>query len=291
MGEFFALIAAVIWASAVILFKRSGETISPLNLNLFRVAVSCILFTVTLTVLGEPIWGRAPLADYLILFASGVIAIAISDTLLHMSLNIVGAGINAIVDCLYSPSVIIFAYILLGERLGVWQFIGMAFIIGGVLVAAKHEPPPGTTPRRLLVGILWGVLSMATLGLGIVIAKPVLNRSPVFWAAAVRQIGSLGALLLVSIVSPRRRTIFAVFRPDRSWRFALPGTVCGSFLSLLFWIAGMKYTQAGTAAILNQSSTIFILLFASLFLRERFTKRKLAASAIAVAGIVMVTAG
>lgn len=291
MGELFALIAAVIWASAVILFKKSGETISPLDLNLFRVAVSCVLFTITLTVLDEPLWGRAPLTDYLILFASGVIAIAISDTLLHMSLNIVGAGITAIVDCLYSPFIVLFAFILIGERLGPWQFIGMGLIISGVVVAARHEPPPGTTSSKLIVGILWGVLSMATLGLGIVIAKPVLNRSPVLWAAAVRQVGCLIVLVLVSLISPRRRKIFSVFKPHHSWRFALPGTVCGSFLSLLFWIGGMKYTKAGTAATLNQTSTIFILLFASLFLREPFGKRKLAACALAVAGIVMVTIG
>ena len=73
MGEVFALIAAVIWASAVILFKKSGETISPLNLNLFRVGVSCVLFTITLTILDEPLWGRAPLTDYLILFAKLVL--------------------------------------------------------------------------------------------------------------------------------------------------------------------------------------------------------------------------
>ncbi len=291
MGEVFALVAAVIWAFAVILFKKSGETISPLNLNFFRVAVSCVLFAITLTILDEPLWGRAPLTDYLILFASGVIAIAISDTLLHMSLNIVGAGINAIVDCLYSPFIIFFAFLLIGERFGPRQFAGMGFIIAGVVVAARHEPPPGTTPRKLAIGILWGVLSMATLGLGIVIAKPVLNRSPVIWAAAVRQVGCLVALVLVSLILPRRRKIFAVFKPHRSWRFALPGTVCGSFLALLFWIGGMKYTKAGTAAILNQSSTIFILLFASLFLREPFTKRKLLASALTIAGIVMVTVG
>jgi drug/metabolite transporter (DMT)-like permease len=53
----------------------------------------------------------------------------------------------------------------------------------------------------------------------------------------------------------------------------------------------MKYTEAGAAAILNQSSTIFILLFATLFLGERFTRRKAVASVLAVGGILMVTLG
>ena len=44
MGEFFALMAALVWASAVIFFKRSGETIAPFALNLFRVTVSMVVF-------------------------------------------------------------------------------------------------------------------------------------------------------------------------------------------------------------------------------------------------------
>jgi drug/metabolite transporter (DMT)-like permease len=59
----------------------------------------------------------------------------------------------------------------------------------------------------------------------------------------------------------------------------------------MLWIAGMKYTQAGSAAIINQSSTIFVLVFASLFLGEPFTGRKVVASALALGGILMVTLG
>jgi drug/metabolite transporter (DMT)-like permease len=206
-------------------------------------------------------------------------------------LNIVGAGINAIVDCLYSPFVILFAYVLIGERIGRWQFVGMALIILGVLIASRHEPPRGVTRRRLVIGVSWGVLSMATLGFGIVIAKPVLDRSPVLWATAMRQFGSLAALSLVALASPRRREFFAVFRPSRSWRFSVPGTLLGSFLALILWIAGMKYSTASVAAILNQTSTIYILILASLFLGEAFTLRKVLAAGMAVGGIVLVILG
>ncbi len=63
----------------------------------------------------------------------------------------------------------------------------------------------------------------------------------------------------------------------------------GSYLALIFWIAGMKYTKVGVAAILNQSSTVYVLILAAVFLHEPFTRRKLLASALAVAGIVLVT--
>jgi drug/metabolite transporter (DMT)-like permease len=291
VGEFFSLAAAFVWAGAVILFKKSGESIRPFSLNLFRVGISCILFLIVLAVSGESLHGRAPARDYLILVASGIIAIGFSDTLLHMCLNIVGAGINAIVDCLYAPFIVLFAHLILGERIGAMHYLGMALIILGVVVASRHRPPEGVTSRQLAIGILYGVLSMATLGIGIVIAKPVLDRSSVLWATAIRQIGCLAAIVPVALISRRRKEIFSVFRPSRSWRFSLPGTVLGSFLALLMWIAGMKFTDTSIAAILSQTSIIHMLLFASLFLREPFTRRKAAAAALAAAGVVVVILG
>ena len=47
MGELLALLTALIWAAAVILLKRSGETIPPFALNLFRVTVSIVLLVPT----------------------------------------------------------------------------------------------------------------------------------------------------------------------------------------------------------------------------------------------------
>jgi len=288
MGQAFALLTAVIWASAVILLKRSGETVSPFALNLFRVVVSTSLLLPTVTIAGQVRW-HGSLRDVLILFASGIFAIAMSDTLFHMSLNAVGAGVSAIIDCLYAPLTVLFATVLLGERLSALQLVGMALVLTGVLTAAQHDPPHGVPRRQVVLGVIWGVLAMIALAIGIVIAKPVLDQSPVLWATAVRQLGCLGVMLPIALLSPRRREIFHVFKPSRGWRFSLPGAVLGSYLALIFWIAGMKYTKVGIAAILNQSSTIYVLILAAIFLQEPFTRKKMVASAVAVIGIVLVT--
>jgi drug/metabolite transporter (DMT)-like permease len=58
---------------------------------------------------------------------------------------------------------------------------------------------------------------------------------------------------------------------------------------MVCWIGGLKYTKVGVATILNQSSTIYVLILAAIFLKEPFTRRKLVASLVALAGIVLVT--
>ncbi|MFO7610085.1 MAG: DMT family transporter [Candidatus Krumholzibacteriia bacterium] len=288
MGEIYALTCAAVWGLAVVFFRRSGETVPPLAMNLFRVALSTALFLGTLAVRGQPLVGVAPAADYLRLAASGIIAIAIADTLFHACLNRVGAGINAIVDTLYSPFALGFAYLLLGERIGPWPAVGMVLIIGGVLIATRVQAPAGISGRTLAAGVLLGVGSMAALAFGIVLAKPALERGDVLWATTVRQVASLAVLLPAVLLHPHRRRYLRALRPAASWRFTVPGTVLGSYVSLLFWIAGMKHTAVGKAAVLNQTSTIYILVFASLFLGERFTRRKAAAAALALLGVVCV---
>lgn len=290
-GEAFSLGAAVVWAVAVIFLRRSGETTSPFALNLFRVGVSALLLLGVFVVSGESLLAAHPIEDYLWLALSGIVGIAVSDTLFHRCLNMVGAGINSIVDCLYSPFVAGLAFLMLGESLNVWQLFGMVLVIGGVVLTTRMVPPEGATHRDLVVGALWGVGAMATLALGIIWAKPVLERSSVLWATTFRQVASFVAMAPVAMAARNRREIWGVFRPRADWRFTVPGTILGSFLALLLWLAGMKYTQAGIAAVLNQTSIVIILILAAIFLHEPFTGRRWVAAGLALIGIVLVTTG
>jgi drug/metabolite transporter (DMT)-like permease len=65
--------------------------------------------------------------------------------------------------------------------------------------------------------------------------------------------------------------------------------VLGAYLAMIVWIGGMKYTQASTASILNQTSAVFVLPLAAVFLHERITLRKSLAVAMALAGVMFVT--
>jgi len=73
-------------------------------------------FVLTFLVLRRPILGQAPLKDYLILILSGVLAIAISDTMFHKCLNMVGAGIfttsGLLMADLHHPLLMILLWIL-----------------------------------------------------------------------------------------------------------------------------------------------------------------------------------
>ncbi len=294
-GEAYALLTAITWAFALVLYKRGGERVSPLALNLFKNVVSLALLTLCLLVLGERFGtlARFHRHDLYALALSGVIGIALADTLFFASLNRIGVGIFSILDCLYSPLAALFAWILIAERLAMPHYVGGVLILGGVFLASRHPPPPGRTRGKLVTGILLGALSIGMMAFSVVLAKPVLEAEdfPLVWAAAIRLGAGTIILLLQTAASPNRRIVASVFRPSSAWRFIVPASILGSFLSYLLWIASFKYLAATTAAILNQTSVIFAIILATIVLNEPFTRRKGLAVGLATTGILVVTCG
>ena len=118
-GEIFSLCSAIFWALAVIFLKQAGEKIHPIALNLFKNALGVFLISLTLVIIGNPLFSPYEEVfsneDYFRMIISGVIGMGIADIIFLHSLNIIGAGISALVDTVFSPFVIFFAYILLGE--------------------------------------------------------------------------------------------------------------------------------------------------------------------------------
>jgi drug/metabolite transporter (DMT)-like permease len=281
--------SAIVWAFAVVLFKLSGQRVSPLALNFFKNTVAVILFALTLAFLGDSFFPDIGAVNYLLLALSGAFGLAIADTLYFRALNVLGAGLLSIVACLYSPSVIVFSVILLGERPSVGDIVGAAMILSSVVLSSRHKPPPGVPRRQLILGILVGAVSAIFMGLGVAIAKPALNETPVIWATGFRLFVATLMLGFITSLTTSGRTTWACFRPSKNWKITLPTSIIGAYLAMIFWIAGIKFTLASVAAILNQTSVIFVLPFAFLILGEEITRRKLIAVVIALAGVALVT--
>ena len=290
-GELLALITAVVWAVAVILFKKSGESVHPIALNLFKNVLAAALVVPTLYLVGESLWRPVSAGDYLILLVSGILGIGIADTFFFMSLNILGAGLSAIVDCLYSPFVIALSVMFLGESLSLLQVLGVLMIISAVLGVTSGKWVVDIPRHDLLRGTFWAVAALLLMAAGIVMAKPVLERSPLAWAMEWRLIGGILALLVVMLFRRDRRAIISTLMGTRHWGYVLGGSWFGAYAAMFLWLGGMKYTQASTASALNQTSNIFIFVLAALLLREPITLVRTVGIVLGVAGAYLVTFG
>ena len=291
-GQVCALSAAMTWAVAVVLFKRSGEQVPPLSLNLFKNVLALVMLIATLAFMGEgfEVLSRSSRGDIYILMLSGFLGIALADTLFFHSLNLIGVGLVSIVDCLYSPMIIFFAVLLLKEDLATAHYVGTAFVLSAVFLSSRHAPPPGRTRGQLVLGILLGAVAIILMAFGIVLARPVLRFGdfPLIWATTLRLFVGTAALVLFAAVSRNRKKYWSVFRPSPIWWSSVPASILGAYFAMIFWVAGFKYAdKSAVAGMLNQMSAIFAIILAAIFLKERFTMRKLIAVIVASTGVVV----
>ncbi|MCH7548625.1 MAG: DMT family transporter [Candidatus Krumholzibacteriota bacterium] len=291
LGEALSFIAAVFWAFALVLFRRSGEKVHPIALNLFKDVLALVLYVPTIYIAGETLFHPAPTSHYVLLLASGAIGIAIGDSLLFWSLNLLGAGGYALVSSLYSPFVILLSYLFLSEQLSLLQTGGVLLIVVSVFEATRKGGHEATSRKRQLIGALLGVSGVLSMAVGIVMIKPVLDTAPLFWAVEIRLVGGVAALLIILALHPaRRRIVSSLF--VRSHRGVTVGSsLLGGYIAMACWMGGMKLTQASIASALNQTYIVFTLIFAAVILGERITKLRVLAILTALAGATMVTFG
>lgn len=292
-GEFFSALCALLWAVAIILFRKSGEFVPPVALNVFKNTIATVLFPITMLLLGIPMFpDEATLTDWFVLLLSGAIGIGIADTFLFASLNRIGAGRSAIVESGYSPFVILCSFFYLREPVSATLLVAMVLMVGAIIIGVWNPEKrfADRNRRELRRGVMLGVTALILMAIGVVIAKPVLGHTDAWWASAVRLFGGMGVLVVHGAFPRHRREVRRCFTPNRAWRVTVPAAIIGSYLAMFFWLLGMKYTETTTASVLNQLSTIFVIVLATIFLREKLTPRKVVAITMGFAGAVVAIA-
>jgi drug/metabolite transporter (DMT)-like permease len=289
LGYALALGAALSWAISVVLFKRSSELLDALSLNVFKTLLGLVLLLLTGLCLGFPDASSEPTV-WLALAGSGALGIGLADTLMFKGLSLIGASRQAIVDALYSPSVVLLSWWLLEETMSGRSWAGGALILAAVALASFMPGADLPISRaRLVRGTLYSGCAVVMMGLAIVLVKPIVERHGLLWCTTMRVCGGLLAMGARALFEPAARLrMLAMFKPQASHRYLIPAAVNGSYVSLLMWIGAFKYAPAGIAALLNQTSTVFIVLLAVVVLKEPMTARLALALVLASAGSVIV---
>jgi drug/metabolite transporter (DMT)-like permease len=288
-GELYALGCALAWAVAVILFRQSGESLAPFALNLFKNLMVVPLFLLTILLInGELAWPAIPLSELGLVLLSGFIGIAVGDTLYFRALNRVGASRVAVAQTLYSPFVIGLSMVWLGERLGLVQWVGVVLVLAGILLVTFQHAASREHARLDRLGIATAVLSVFMMAVGIVIAKPLLERHDFLWVVLLRILGGLVGMFAVVLWRRNARALLHAYRRVRHWPQVIAGGLMGTYVSMMLWLAGYKYTQASIAAILNELAAVFIVILAVWLLREPLRLRQAVGMSAAMGGVLLV---
>lgn len=327
IGELLSTLCALCWAIGIVLMRKGGETVPPLALNFFKNSVAFVLLLISMAALGVAAFPESGTGgDWVLLLLSGALGLGLGDTLFLAALNRLGAGRTALVECCYGPAVAVCLFAHPGLELTLTPALpaGAALVLVGLVLAARPRlrraaaPPaveldrtsvvggnpetvvteaagealttPRDDPRTVTIGVTLGLISVLVMALGYVIQKPVLDRHDFWWVTTVRLVGGYLVIVPVLIARPRHRAaLAAVLRPSPVWRVLVPAALIGTFLAMVFWIAGLKYTpNLMVATVLNQTSTFWVALLAWPVLGEPLTPRRLLAVALGFGGAVLV---
>ena len=287
MGDLYAVITAVCWSSAVILFDISTKNFSAIQLNVLKNLIGVFGFILTIIVFSIPSPNFSQ-KDIFTLALSGFLGILIADGLFLESLRRLGSGLSAVVSTIYTPTVFIIAFILFSETINPQSYIGGALVLGGITISVFQHP--NTIKKKdLYIGIFFGLMANILTAYSVLIIKPIMKNNPVVYVALYRFSVGLFFGIIINLVKSGTKTIIQKFKQGLTNQYVILGAFLGTYLSVIFWLAGYKYTLAGRAAIYNQLSTVFIIILARIFLKEPMTSKKIIGVSLAIFGAMIVS--
>ncbi len=279
---------ALCWSISMILFRKAGEQHPPVAVNLFKNYLAFALMLPTAWLIEPPLPALST-QTWVLMLVSGALGIGIADALVLKALHLVGASRLAIIECLYAPFVIVIAVMFLDESFGMERALGTVAVLSAVLMITQSQERDSPIANRVWAGVAFGASGLLAMAVGITMVKPVFAQVPLFWLIALR----LAAGVIGSAIVVRGVGLGVIHSQRLLWhssdrRVLLMASVLSSYVAMAMWVTGFKYAEATVAAVLNQSSTVFTVALAALFLKEPFTRWQAAGTAVAIAGVLTV---
>jgi drug/metabolite transporter (DMT)-like permease len=228
--------------------------------------------------------------NWIWLTLSGLIGFVFGDLFLFKSYALIGSRFSMLIMTLVPPITAFISFLILGERLNMFQFFGMALTFSGIALAIFNRGGKGEkiitlklAPRGIIFA-LGGALGQA---LGLVLSKHGMKGYDAFAATQIRIIaGIVGFASLITVLSRWNYVNKAIARRD-AMMFITLGAFFGPFLGVSFSLISVKHTEAGIASTIMAIVPVLILVPAVLLYRQKVTFAEFAGALLSVIGVGM----
>jgi len=190
---------------------------------------------------------------------------------------------------LVPPITALFSFIILGERLTMFHYLGMTLTFTGIAMAIFSRGAKGEKLSLKLAprGILYAFGGAVGQALGLVLSKFGMKDYDPFAATQIRIIaGIIGYSMLVSVLMRWNSVIKASRNKDGMLLTSL-GAFFGPFLGVSFSLIAVKYTEAGIASTIMALVPVFIIIPAVFLFREKVTLAEMLGAIVSVAGVAL----
>ena len=282
IGGLAALGSAFCWAISAMLFRRIGEQLPALAMNFAKGLVAVCFMALFVLPNG---WPEANLFSVFVLALSGIIGIALGDTLYFMTLSRLGARVTLLLSTLIPITAALMAVVFLGERIASSSWLGILITLFGVSYVLWEKAPNDNTKKELQLGLIFAILFVLANAGGIILSKLGVEDISSMEASLLRHVW---ATVGIGIWGGLAGAFVSWSKPLKSRKLIvqlLIASFIGAFLGSWLSIVALKYTFVSVAAVLNSTSPIFILPLVAIFLKEKISLRSTVGALLAVCGI------
>lgn len=136
MGDALILGASICWATYTVLLKPYTEQIPAVTLSaLTMIGGAVVLSVVSVPQMQTTNWATAPASAYSALVFSAVAGLIVAYLLWYRGVRILGPTRTAMYSNMQPVFAVLIAWMILGELPSVWQGIGAASILSGLVLA------------------------------------------------------------------------------------------------------------------------------------------------------------
>jgi drug/metabolite transporter (DMT)-like permease len=286
VGVMAALGSAASWALGSILFRRLGDHLPPVALTFAKGITSVVLLGVAVAIIGFEAIG---INAWLLLILSGLLGIALGDTLFFLALNNLGAHAVVILFTLGQVLTVILAVFWLGEQPQPLDWAGISLILGGVTIVMWTRIS-GEEGRTGLVGAIYGLLSVIAMAVSIIIAKEALATTGSIQATFIRMAAGTIGIFVFGQATGQILSGLGTLRQPRFFGFFLLSVAVVTFGGFWLSLVAVANLDVAIANTLNATEPLFVLPLAAFLLKERITLPVVLGSLVTVGGIVLIVA-
>lgn len=283
LGIITAILSAASWAFATLIFDRLGKYVPPAGITFIKGSFSIVFMAIlTLCYNGFASIGTV---ECLYLAISGIIGIAIGDTLFFKSLNDLGPKVQVLYFMLGQVMTMILSFVFLGEILSVGEYVGALVLLMGIMIVIWNKQEDRPNKVR---GIMYGFLSILCFSVSSIIVKYSIADIDVVSATFYRMFFGTIGVLFVGVSSKKIQKWMIPLKDVRILGLFLLNVIVITFGGFLLSMVAIKNISVSLASVLSTTEPVFVLLFAYLLNHDKVTKRELIGATVAIVGLLIV---
>ncbi|HOY31955.1 MAG TPA: DMT family transporter [Bacteroidales bacterium] len=290
IGEFAALFTACCWTVTALAFESASNKVGSIAVNLLRLALALVFLSIFCYITrGRFFPSDAGEESWLWLSLSGLIGFVIGDLFLFESYTIIGSRVAMLIMTLVPPMTAFLSWLMLGETMTLFNFLGMALTLGGIAVVIVNKGTGDTmfSVTHSLRGILFAFIGAVGQAVGLVFSKVGMGDYNAFAATQIRIItGIIGFVIVITIWKKWRNVGNAVKNVSAIKRIGL-GSVFGPFLGVSFSLFAVQHANAGIASTIMAIVPVLIIPASVIFMHQKVTLKEIIGAVISVCGVAL----